>query len=187
MSYGFGTTWGWLINDRIFIFGLTIPLKYGLYYRANKFSLIHSQHNFTIPKSEKKFHKNFETWNWKLRSYLYIDWWIYHKQALKMNEELTPTSLFLVFYFPGFWFLVFYFPGFWFLVFYSAGFWFLVFYSPGFWFLVFYSAGFWFLVFYSAGFWFLVFYSPGFCFLLFYSPGFWFLLIYSPGFWFLLF
>ncbi len=26
-SYGFGTTWGWAINDRIFIFGWTIPLK----------------------------------------------------------------------------------------------------------------------------------------------------------------
>ncbi len=25
MSYGFGTTWGWVINDRIFIFGWTIP------------------------------------------------------------------------------------------------------------------------------------------------------------------
>ncbi len=25
-SYGFGTTWSWLINDRIFIFGRTIPL-----------------------------------------------------------------------------------------------------------------------------------------------------------------
>ncbi len=25
-SYGFGTTWGWVINDRIFIFGWTIPL-----------------------------------------------------------------------------------------------------------------------------------------------------------------
>ncbi len=26
-SYGFGTTWGWVINDRIFIFGWTIPLS----------------------------------------------------------------------------------------------------------------------------------------------------------------
>ncbi len=26
-SYGFGTTWGWVINDRIFIFGWTIPLN----------------------------------------------------------------------------------------------------------------------------------------------------------------
>ncbi len=25
-SYGFGTTWGWVINDRIFIFGWTIPI-----------------------------------------------------------------------------------------------------------------------------------------------------------------
>ncbi len=25
-SYRFGTTWGWVINDRIFIFGRTIPL-----------------------------------------------------------------------------------------------------------------------------------------------------------------
>ncbi len=25
--YGFGTTWGWVINDRIFIFGWTIPLS----------------------------------------------------------------------------------------------------------------------------------------------------------------
>ncbi len=25
-SYRFGTTWGWVINDRIFIFGWTIPL-----------------------------------------------------------------------------------------------------------------------------------------------------------------
>ncbi len=26
-SYGFGTTWGWVVIDRIFIFGWTIPLK----------------------------------------------------------------------------------------------------------------------------------------------------------------
>ncbi len=26
-SYGFGTTWGWVINDRIFIFGFTTPLS----------------------------------------------------------------------------------------------------------------------------------------------------------------
>ncbi len=26
-SNGFGTTWGWVINDRIFIFGSTIPLR----------------------------------------------------------------------------------------------------------------------------------------------------------------
>ncbi len=26
-SYRFGTTWGWVINDRIFIFGRTIPLN----------------------------------------------------------------------------------------------------------------------------------------------------------------
>ncbi len=26
-SYGFGSTWGWVINDRIFIFGWTIPLS----------------------------------------------------------------------------------------------------------------------------------------------------------------
>ncbi len=26
-SYWFGTTWGWVINNRIFIFGWTIPLK----------------------------------------------------------------------------------------------------------------------------------------------------------------
>ncbi len=26
-SYGFGTTWGWVFNDRIFIFGRTIPLS----------------------------------------------------------------------------------------------------------------------------------------------------------------
>ncbi len=29
-SYGFGTTWGWVINDRILIIGWTIPLKSGL-------------------------------------------------------------------------------------------------------------------------------------------------------------
>ncbi len=28
-SYGFGSTWGWVINDRIFIFGWTIPLNSG--------------------------------------------------------------------------------------------------------------------------------------------------------------
>ncbi len=26
-SYGLGTTWGWVINDRLFIFGWTIPLR----------------------------------------------------------------------------------------------------------------------------------------------------------------
>ncbi len=30
-SYGSGTTWGWVINDRIFIFGWTIPLILGVY------------------------------------------------------------------------------------------------------------------------------------------------------------
>ncbi len=29
-SYGFGTTWGWVINDRIFIFEWTIPLRIAL-------------------------------------------------------------------------------------------------------------------------------------------------------------
>ncbi len=29
-SYGFETTWGWVINDRIFIFGWTIPLTLAL-------------------------------------------------------------------------------------------------------------------------------------------------------------
>ncbi len=29
-SYEFGTTWGWIINDRIFIFGWTIPLMMDL-------------------------------------------------------------------------------------------------------------------------------------------------------------
>ncbi len=28
-SYGFGTTWGWVINDRLFIFRWTNPLNYG--------------------------------------------------------------------------------------------------------------------------------------------------------------
>ncbi len=27
-SYGFGTTWGWVINDIIFIFGSTVPLMH---------------------------------------------------------------------------------------------------------------------------------------------------------------
>ncbi len=27
-SFGFGTTWGWVINDRTFIFGWTIPLTF---------------------------------------------------------------------------------------------------------------------------------------------------------------
>ncbi len=35
MSYGFGTTWGWVINDRIFIFGLTIPLNLGCTHFCN--------------------------------------------------------------------------------------------------------------------------------------------------------
>ncbi len=29
-SYGFGTTWGWVINDSIFIFGWTIPLNFSV-------------------------------------------------------------------------------------------------------------------------------------------------------------
>ncbi len=28
--YGFGMTWGWIINDRIFILGWTIPLRLGI-------------------------------------------------------------------------------------------------------------------------------------------------------------
>jgi len=30
-SYGFGTTWGWVLNDRILILGWTNPLTYCLY------------------------------------------------------------------------------------------------------------------------------------------------------------
>ncbi len=32
MSFGFGTTWGWVIKDRIFLFEWTIPLKKILVY-----------------------------------------------------------------------------------------------------------------------------------------------------------
>ncbi len=36
-SYRFGTTWGWVINDRIFIFGRTIPLNWlKMHYYANQ-------------------------------------------------------------------------------------------------------------------------------------------------------
>ncbi len=31
-SYGFGMTWGWVINDRIFIFGWTIPVSHLFYF-----------------------------------------------------------------------------------------------------------------------------------------------------------
>ncbi len=31
-SYGFGTTWGWVINDRIFILGWTIPLSSSFFF-----------------------------------------------------------------------------------------------------------------------------------------------------------
>ncbi len=33
MSYGFGTTWGWVINDCIFVFGWTFPLINGCQFR----------------------------------------------------------------------------------------------------------------------------------------------------------
>ncbi len=36
-SYGSGTTWGWVINDRIFIFGWTIPLILGCLHVLSSF------------------------------------------------------------------------------------------------------------------------------------------------------
>ncbi len=43
--YGFGMTWGWVINDRILIFGWTIPLKIKrrAFYRILKMTLSHLQ------------------------------------------------------------------------------------------------------------------------------------------------
>ncbi len=38
-SWGFGTTWGWIINDRILILGWTIPLK-GMIHGATFWALL---------------------------------------------------------------------------------------------------------------------------------------------------
>ncbi len=38
-SYGFGTTWGWVINDRIFIFGWTTPLSVCIFSEASKLQI----------------------------------------------------------------------------------------------------------------------------------------------------
>ncbi len=59
-SYVFGTTWGWVTNDWIFIFGWTVPLRSSLAW------------NFTL-----------ETWNMSV----WACWcWIF-SQALLINED----------------------------------------------------------------------------------------------------
>ncbi len=47
-SYGFGTTWVWVINDRIFIFGWTIPLIPNIH---NK-TIIHIQSKTKCPQQK---------------------------------------------------------------------------------------------------------------------------------------
>ncbi len=42
-SYRFGTTWGWVINDRIFIFGWTIPLNSNQAHIPHTFTYQHGQ------------------------------------------------------------------------------------------------------------------------------------------------
>ncbi len=40
-SYGFGATWGWVINDNVFILGWTIPLNvHDLFFRSNRVWII---------------------------------------------------------------------------------------------------------------------------------------------------
>ncbi len=39
-SYRFGTTWGWVNDDRIFIFGWTIPLNMNLNKNTKKINII---------------------------------------------------------------------------------------------------------------------------------------------------
>ncbi len=46
--YGFETTWGWVINDRIVIFGWTIPL-------SDESNILFC---FLVKKDQKKFIKN---------------------------------------------------------------------------------------------------------------------------------
>ncbi len=50
--YGFGTTWGWVIIDRIFFFGWTIPKGYSLRYRciAMKIWIRVLKNHFGFPK-----------------------------------------------------------------------------------------------------------------------------------------
>ncbi len=44
MSYGFGTTWGWIINESIFIFGWTIPLTDKVMEKCGAKKVIKSRH-----------------------------------------------------------------------------------------------------------------------------------------------
>ncbi len=62
-SYGYGTTWGWVINDSIFIFGWTIPLIF-LLKNCNKMarydiSFCHHYSRSCCPKTAEKQTKIF--------------------------------------------------------------------------------------------------------------------------------
>ncbi len=50
-SYGFGMTWGWVINDRIFIFGWTIPLTINIIHGACSQWLLDSTRTVPCPWS----------------------------------------------------------------------------------------------------------------------------------------
>ncbi len=45
-SYGFGTTWGWVINDRFFILGWTNPLRFRGWHLATR--TFRSLHRFSM-------------------------------------------------------------------------------------------------------------------------------------------
>ncbi len=51
-SYWFGTTWGWVINDRIFIFGWT---NYFMYFWSTKCSLDEHKRPLSKPKGSELF------------------------------------------------------------------------------------------------------------------------------------
>ncbi len=89
-SYRFGTTWGWVINDRIFILGWTNPLRLVLWSRVTYFTLFlitvicmnilllcfthcslshDSNRNTTLEKVSKIWRKcNFQYACWGIRS-----------------------------------------------------------------------------------------------------------------------
>ncbi len=110
-SYGFGTTWGWAINDSIFIFGWTIPLKIKVlewfYVRIYLcfpevplksiplhkilWTIIRSVFSFNILYRTKKKMFLLKTFHWKVL--LKDQKWLFYSFAAKTLIETLPYSL----------------------------------------------------------------------------------------------
>ncbi len=80
-SYRFETTWGWVINDRVFILGWTIPLKrdWGLRLASSTLTLLSCSYN-----GHKQTH---QSWYWSVNHARAA-----RERALKNNNFQTDAS-----------------------------------------------------------------------------------------------